>query len=349
VPSAASLDPAVHDSAFLRAARCEPVPHTPVWFMRQAGRSLPEYRKVREGVPMLESCMRPDLVVEITLQPVRRYGVDAAIFFSDIVLPLKAVGVDLDIKPGVGPVVARPVETLADVAAIPDLTPEHVPFVTESVRTLVRELGATPLIGFAGAPFTVASYLVEGGPSKEHARTKAMMFGAPEVWDALMRKIASISAAYLAVQVEAGASAVQLFDSWAGALSPGDYRTLVMPYSAQVLASAGELGVPRIHFGVGTGELLGVMGEAGADVVGVDWRVPLADAVGRVGGRAVQGNLDPSLVFAPTELMLERATQVVDAGRAAPGHVFNLGHGVLPSTDPDQLARLTDHVHGLPR
>ena len=348
MPSAASTDPRVHDSAFLRAARSEPVPHTPVWFMRQAGRSLPEYRALREGVAMLESCMRPDLVVEITLQPVRRYGVDAAIFFSDIVLPLKAVGVDLDIKPGVGPVVSRPVETLADVAAIPDLTPEHVPFITESVQTLVRELGATPLIGFAGAPFTVASYLVEGGPSKEHARTKAMMFGAPDVWEALMSKIAGISAAYLAVQVEAGASAVQLFDSWAGATSPDDYRRYVMPWSTEVLAAAGRLGVPRIHFGVGTGELLGLMGDAGADVVGVDWRVPLADGVRRAGGRAVQGNLDPSLVFAPTEVMLERATEVVEAGRAAPGHIFNLGHGVLPSTDPDQLARLTDHVHSLP-
>jgi uroporphyrinogen decarboxylase len=313
--------------------------------MRQAGRSLPEYRSLREGVPMLESCMRPDLVVEITLQPVRRYGVDAAIFFSDIVLPLKAVGVDLDIVPGVGPVVAAPVRTLADVEAIPELDASHVPYITESVRTLVGELGATPLIGFAGAPFTVASYLVEGGPSKEHAKTKAMMFGAPEVWDALMRKIASISAAYLAVQVTAGASAVQLFDSWAGAMSPADYERYVMPYSVSVLRAAGELGVPRIHFGVGTGELLGLMGEAGADVVGVDWRVPLEEGVRRVGGRVVQGNLDPSLVFAPTEVMLARAAEVLEAGRAAPGHIFNLGHGVMPSTDPDQLARLTDFVH----
>ncbi len=348
MPSAASTDPRVHGSAFLRAARGEPVPHTPVWFMRQAGRSLPEYRRVREGVAMLESCMRPDLVVEITLQPVRRYGVDAAILFSDIVLPLKAVGVDLDIVPGVGPVVASPVATLADVEAIADLEPEHVAFVSEAVRTLVGELGSIPLIGFAGAPFTVASYLVEGGPSKEHARTKAMMFGAPEVWEALMRKIASISAAYLAVQVEAGASAVQLFDSWAGAMSPEDYRRYGLPYSAEVLAGVGTVGVPRIHFGVGTGELLGLMGEAGADVVGVDWRVPLADGLRRVGGRAVQGNLDPSLVFAPTDVMLARATEVVEAGRAAAGHIFNLGHGVLPSTDPDQLARLTDHVHALP-
>jgi uroporphyrinogen decarboxylase len=313
--------------------------------MRQAGRSLPEYLAVRQGVGMLEACMRPDLVTEITLQPVRRYGVDAAIFFSDIVLPLKAVGVDLDIVGGVGPVVADPVRSIDDVAAIPDLEPGHVPFVAEAVHALVAELGATPLIGFAGAPFTVASYLVEGGPSRDHARTKAMMYGAPETWAALMTKIAAISAAYLRVQVEAGASAVQLFDSWAGALTPDDYRRHVMPYSAQVLEAAGELAVPRIHFGVGTGELLGLMGEAGADVVGVDWRVPLSDAIGRVGGRAVQGNLDPALVFAPTEVMLERAAQILDVGRRAPGHIFNLGHGVLPSTDPDRLARLTDFVH----
>ena len=313
--------------------------------MRQAGRSLPEYRKIREGVAMLDSCMRPDMVMEITLQPVRRYGVDAAIFFSDIVLPLKAIGVDLDIVPNVGPVIVRPVTTLADVAAIPVLTPEHVPFITESVRGLVAELGDIPLIGFAGAPFTVASYLVEGGPSKDHSRTKALMFGAPEVWDALMRKIAAISAAYLEVQVTAGASAVQLFDSWAGALSPDDYERYALPYSTAVLAHAGTLGVPRIHFGVGTGELLSMMGQAGADVVGVDWRVPLDEGVRRAGGRVVQGNLDPSLVFAPTEVMLARAADVLARGAAAPGHIFNLGHGVIPSTDPDQLARLTDFVH----
>ena len=333
-------------SAFLQALRGEPVPHTPVWFMRQAGRSLPEYLKVREGVGMLESCMEPDLTIEITMQPVRRYGVDAAIFFSDIVLPLKAVGVDLDIKPGVGPVVAEPVRTLEDVAAIPDLTPEHVPFITQAVQGLVGELGSTPLIGFAGAPFTVASYLVEGGPSKEHAKTKAMMFGAPEVWSALMEKIAGIAAAYLEVQVAAGASAVQLFDSWAGALTPQDYATHVQPWSASVLARAGELGVPRIHFGVGTSNLLDLMGEAGADVVGVDW--PLERAIPMVGDRGVQGNLDPTLVFAPTEVMTARAAEIIEAGRAAKGHVFNLGHGVLPSTDPDQLARLTDFVHAYP-
>jgi len=340
--------PDVLDSAFLRAARGEAVPHTPVWFMRQAGRSLPEYLRVREGVGMLESCMNPELVTEITLQPVRRYGVDAAIFFSDIVLPLKAVGVDLDIKPGVGPVVAQPVRTLADVAAIPDLDPSHVPYIAEAVRTLVGELGGTPLIGFAGAPFTVASYLVEGGPSKEHAKTKALMFGAPDVWDALMRKIAGISATYLEVQVAAGASAVQLFDSWAGALTPQDYRDQVMPHSAAVLARAGALGVPRIHFGVGTSNLLSLMGEAGADVVGVDWRTPLGTGIAAVGDRGVQGNLDPTLVFAPTSVMTDRAAEIIEAGRAAKGHIFNLGHGVIPSTDPDQLKRLTEFVQSYP-
>jgi uroporphyrinogen decarboxylase len=329
------------DSDFMRALRGEPVSHTPVWFMRQAGRSLPEYRKVREGVAMLDSCMDPDLVTEITLQPVRRYGVDAAIFFSDIVLPLKSVGVDLDIKPGVGPVVASPVRTLADVEAIPSLTPDDVPYITAAVQQLVGELGDTPLIGFAGAPFTVASYLVEGGPSKDHAATKAMMLGAPDVWAALMAKIAAISAAYLQVQVAAGASAVQLFDSWAGALTPYDYETSVLPWSTQVLAA---VDVPKIHFGVGTSNLLDRMGSAGADVVGVDWRTPLASAIAAVGDRGVQGNLDPTLVFAPTEVMLARAAEVIEAGRAAKGHVFNLGHGVLPATDPAQLERLTEFV-----
>ncbi|MEQ6900254.1 uroporphyrinogen decarboxylase [Nocardioides sp. YIM 152588] len=340
------------DSAFLKAARGEAVPHTPVWFMRQAGRSLPEYLKVREGVAMLDACADPEMIVEITLQPVRRYGVDAAIFFSDIVLPLKAVGVDLDIVPGVGPVVAKPVETLADVEAIPDLTPEHIGFITEAVRGLVGELatvnGGTPLIGFAGAPFTVASYLVEGGPSKEHAKTKALMFSQPDVWDALMRKIAGIASAFLATQVAAGASAVQLFDSWAGALTPADYVRYVKPHSARVLAEVGELGVPRIHFGVGTSNLLAEMGDAGADIVGVDWRTPLDRAIEVVGDRGVQGNLDPTLVFAPTDVMTARAAEVIEAGRAARSHIFNLGHGVIPSTDPDQLARLTEFVQSYP-
>ena len=332
------------DSAFLRACRREPVPHTPVWFMRQAGRALPEYRRLREGNQMLDACATPELVTEITLQPVRRYGVDAAIFFSDIVVPLKAVGVDLDIVPGVGPVVAQPFRTAADLDRLPALTPEHVPYITEAVGDLVRELGATPLIGFAGAPFTLASYLVEGGPSKNHAATKALMYGDPELWSALLDRLATITQAFLRVQIDAGASAVQLFDSWVGALPAADYRELVQPHSARVLAAVAD--VPRIHFGVGTGELLHDMGKAGADVVGVDWRVPLGDAVRRIGpGKAVQGNLDPTLVFAPPEVVARKVRETLREGQAAEGHVFNLGHGVLPDTDPDALLRVVELVH----
>ena len=338
--------PVSADSAFLRACRREPVPHTPVWFMRQAGRSLPEYRALREGVGMLESCMRADLVAEITLQPVRRYGVDAAIVFSDIVVPLRAVGVDFDIVPGVGPVVAHPICSRADLAQLRPLEPDDVPYVDEAVRSLVTELGPVPLIGFAGAPFTLASYLVEGGPSKNHERTKAMMYGDPPLWSALLERLAVITSAFLRVQVEAGASAVQLFDSWVGVLSAADYARYVLPHSARVLAEVGELGVPRIHFGVGTGELLALMGRAGADVVGVDFRVPLDVAARRVGpGRALQGNLDPALVFAPWETLAAKVRETLVAGRAAEAHVFNLGHGVLPATDPEVLGRVVDLVH----
>ncbi len=332
------------DSPFLLACRRRPVPHTPVWFMRQAGRALPEYRAVREGTAMLDACTRADLVHEITLQPVRRFGTDAAIFFSDIVVPLKAVGVDLDIVPGVGPVVAEPFRTAADLQRLPELTPEHVPYVTEAVRALADSLGDVPLIGFAGAPFTLASYLVEGGPSKNHTATKALMYGDPALWSALLERLAQITTAFLRVQVDAGASAVQLFDSWVGALPAADYRRSVAPHSARVLAAVDD--VPRIHFGVGTGELLADLGRVGADVVGVDWRVPLDEAARRIGpGRAVQGNLDPALVHAPTAVVREHTERVLREGRACEGHVFNLGHGVLPDTDPDVLARIVDHVH----
>ncbi|WP_202534554.1 uroporphyrinogen decarboxylase [Streptomyces sp. SID3212] len=338
--------PTTYDSAFMKACRREPVPHTPVWFMRQAGRSLPEYLKAREGIPMLESCTRPELVAEITLQPVRRHKVDAAIYYSDIVVPLKAIGLDLDIKPGVGPVVADPVRTRADLARLRDLTPEDVSYVTEAIGLLTAELGATPLIGFAGAPFTLASYLIEGGPSRTYERTKAMMYGDPDLWSDLLDRLAAITGAFLKVQIEAGASAVQLFDSWAGALAPKDYRGYVMPASAKVFETVAPYGVPRLHFGVGTGELLGLMGEAGADVVGVDWRVPLDEAVRRIGpGKALQGNLDPTVLFAPTEVVETKAREVLDAAAGLEGHVFNLGHGVMPSTDPDSLTRLVDYVH----
>ena len=319
------------DSNLVRAARQQPVDHTPVWFMRQAGRSLPEYRKVREGIPMLESCRRPELVAEITLQPVLRHGVDAAIFFSDIVVPLAAVGVDLDIKPGVGPVVAEPFRTRADLDRLPELTAEHVPYITDAVQILTGELGATPLIGFAGAPFTLASYLVEGGPSRNHEHTKALMYGDPQMWDDLCARLAQISGAFLRVQAEAGASAVQLFDSWVGALARTDYQRFVQPHSAAALGAVADLGVPTIHFGVGPGELLPLMG---------------ADALSRLGGHyAVQGNLDPALLFAPWEPLEAKVREIVEQGRQAPGHIFNLGHGVLPETDPDVLTRVTELVH----
>jgi uroporphyrinogen decarboxylase len=334
------------DSAFLQACRGERPAHTPVWFMRQAGRSLPEYLKIREGTAMLDSCFRTDMVVEITMQPVRRHGVDAAIFFSDIVVPLKAIGVDLDIVPGTGPVVAEPVRSAAQLAQFRDVEPDDVRTITDAVTALVGELGSTPLIGFAGAPFTLASYLVEGGPSRDHRLTKQLMYSDPELWHALLGRMAVIAGQFLRMQVEAGASAIQLFDSWAGHLSLADYETYVKPHSTAVLDSVADLGVPRIHFGVGTGELLHAMGDAGADVVGVDWRVPLDDAVTRIGpGKAVQGNLDPTTLFAPTEFVHARAAEVIEAGRSAEGHVFNLGHGVLPATDPDALTRLVDFVH----
>jgi len=337
---------ATYDSPFMKACRREAVPHTPVWFMRQAGRSLPEYLKVREGTAMLESCMRPDLVTEITLQPVRRHNVDAAIYFSDIVVPLKAIGIDLDIKPGVGPVVENPIRTRADLARLRDLTPEDVHYVTEAMGMLTAELGSTPLIGFAGAPFTLASYLVEGGPSRNHEHTKALMYGDPQLWADLLDRLAEITGAFLKVQIEAGASAVQLFDSWVGALSPADYRRSVMPASAKVFDAIASYGVPRIHFGVGTGELLGLMGEAGADVVGADWRVPVDEAARRVGpGKAIQGNLDPAVLFSTREAVETKTDEVLAAAKGLEGHIFNLGHGVLPTTDPDALTRLVEYVH----
>ena len=314
--------------------------------MRQAGRSLPEYRALREGIPMLQSCRTPELVTEITLQPVRRHHVDAAIFFSDIVVPLMAVGLDLEIVPGIGPVTAAPIRERADLDRLPELTREHIPDITESVRLLVAELGPTPLIGFAGAPFTLASYLVEGGPSKNHERTKALMHGDPELWHDLCARLAQISGTFLRVQAEAGASALQLFDSWAGHLSRADYLRYVEPHSRAVLSGIADLRVPRIHFGVGTGELLAPMADAGAEVIGVDYRVSLTDAVTRTGGRyAVQGNLDPALLFAPWEALERRVREIVAEGRTAPGHIFNLGHGVLPDTDPEVLTRVVEVVH----
>ncbi|WP_326833826.1 uroporphyrinogen decarboxylase [Amycolatopsis rhabdoformis] len=336
------------DAPLLAAARGEKPVHPPVWFMRQAGRSLPEYRKLREGVAMLDACFDPEMLAEITLQPVRRHGVDAAILFSDIVVPLKAAGLDIDIVPGTGPVVAEPVRDAKAVKALPLLEPEQVARVAEGVGLLVERLGDTPLIGFAGAPFTLASYLIEGGPSRNHEHTKALMHAEPELWHELAGRLADIALTFLRAQLDAGADAIQLFDSWAGALSERDYLEFVQPHSAKVLAGVAGYGVPRIHFGVGTGELLVAMRDAGADVVGVDWRVPLDEAVRRLGGKAVvQGNLDPALLYAGWPVLEAEVRRIVDEGRAAEGHIFNLGHGVLPSVEPEVLTRVVELVHSL--
>ena len=342
------------DAPFLAAATGVAPGRRPVWFMRQAGRSLPEYRELRAGIGMLESCFDPELVCEITMQPIRRHGVDAAILFSDIVVPLKAAGIDLDIVPGVGPVIADPVRSVDDVRALPRLRREEVGAVTDGIRLLLDALGETPLIGFAGAPFTLASYLVEGGPSRNHERTKALMLGDPQTWHTLLGVLTDITIEFLRAQLAAGVDAVQLFDSWAGALSLAQYREFVLPHSERVFAEIAEAGVPRIHFGVGTGELLGAMGEAGADVVGVDWRVPLTAAVRRVGpGKALQGNLDPAVLFAGSEVVEREIRRIArEADEAitlgATGHIFNLGHGVLPDTDPAAVTAAVQLIHSLP-
>jgi len=342
----ATPHPDLADAPLLRAARGRPVRRVPVWFMRQAGRSLPEYRALRGEGSILDAIRDPALAAEITLQPVRRYGVDAAILFSDIVVPAAAIGFGVDVTPGVGPAVSTPFRTKADLDRLRPFEPEiDAPYVAETVRLVVDALGATPLIGFAGAPFTVASYLIEGRPSRTYGRTKAMMHGEPALWHQLLDRLADMAIASLLAQVEAGASAIQLFDSWAGSLSPDVYQELVMPASAKVLAALEATGVPRIHFGVGTGELLTLMGDAGADVVGVDWRVPLDVARSRVPGKAVQGNLDPAVCLAPWDVVADRTRDVLRRNGGRPGHIFNLGHGVLPELDPGVLARVVDLVH----
>jgi len=330
---------------FLAACRSEPTPYTPVWFMRQAGRSLPEYRAARVSGSILDSLRSPELAAELTMQPVRRYGVDAAILFSDIVVSVASIGFGVDVHPGIGPVVEQPFTRAADLARLRDLEPEvDIPYVLETVRILRRELGV-PLIGFAGAPFTVASYLVEGGPSRDQAKTKALMYDNPVLWADLLDRLAEISLQSLRAQVAAGAQAVQLFDSWVGALSPADYTRYVLPASTKVLSGLADLGVPRIHFGVGTGELLGLMADAGADVIGVDWRVPLDHARQRVGANvALQGNLDPATVLAGWEVTRPRAERILAEGGGR-GHIFNLGHGVLPDTDPGVLAQVVELCH----
>lgn len=349
---------ALPEAPFLAAATGRKPSRVPVWFMRQAGRSLPEYRALRAKNTMMQACFDPELICEITLQPVRRHDVDAAILFSDIVVPLRGAGIDLDIVPDVGPVIAHPVRTAADIDAMKGLVLQRVSAVADAVELLVGELAEVPLIGFAGAPFTLASYLVEGGPSKLHERTKAMMLAEPVTWHALMGVLTDLTIDFLKVQLDAGVDAIQVFDSWAGTLSLADYRAHVLPHSTRVFTALAGYGVPMTHFGVGTAELLGAMAEAvsghGAPaVVGVDWRTSLADAATRVGpGVALQGNLDPVVLLAGWPVVEKAARAVVDDGRlavdvGAAGHIFNLGHGVLPATDPDVLTDLVALVHSL--
>lgn len=339
------------NAPLLQAANGQTPSRTPVWFMRQAGRSLPEYLKVREGIPMLDSCFMPELLAEITMQPVRRHDMDGAILFSDIVVPLKAAGVGVEIVPGRGPVMDQAITSRADVDNLPILD-HNVEEVAKGIEIILGELKDTQaLIGFVGAPFTLASYLVEGGPSKNHEKTKAMMHGDPETWHALMRRLVPTITTFLRTQVEAGIDAMQLFDSWAGFLTEADYREHVLPYSVEILETvAGE--IPRIHFGVATGELLGAMSEAGSEVMGVDWRVPLDVAAKRFASpRVLQGNLDPAMLFAGTDVVREEVTRIkAEAARAvevgdATGHIFNLGHGVLPTTDADAITEAVRIIH----
>jgi uroporphyrinogen decarboxylase len=336
------------NSNLIRAYRGDRPERTPVWFMRQAGRSLPEYRELRVGNAMLDACLTPELASEITLQPVRRHKVDAAVFFSDIVIPVKLAGVEVEIVPGRGPVIENPIRTAADVAALRPIDPEALQPIRDGVAATVAQLGSTPLIGFAGAPFTLASYLVEGGPSKDQQRARTMMFADPHSWAALLNWCADVTGEFLRAQIEAGASAAQLFDSWVGSLSEVNYVRRVAPHSRRALDHLRGLDVPKVHFGVGSGELLASMYAIGADVMGVDWRIPLDEAERRLGGGVpLQGNIDPALLAAPWSILEAHVRDVVERGKAAPAHVVNLGHGVPPDTDPDVLTRIVELVHSI--
>lgn len=333
----------------LRAASGEPVDATPVWFMRQAGRFLPEYRAIRERLSLLEICERPEVAAEVTLQPVRRLGVDAAILFADILLPLVPMGLRLEFQAGEGPVIHNPLSSVARVdALLPVDVEDALGPVFEAVRLVRRALdGNVPLIGFGGAPFTLASYAIEGGPSRHFMATKRFMYAEPAAWHRLLRKFSDVVAAYLIAQIEAGAQAVQLFDSWVGALSPADYREYVLPHSRRIFERLRPWGVPTIHFGVGTGSLLELMAEAGGDVIGVDWRTPLDEAWRRLGpGARIQGNLDPVALLAPLPVLRRKVLDILARTHGRAGHIFNLGHGVLPETPVDNVRAVVDLVHG---
>lgn len=339
---------AVEPGLFVRAARREQTERTPIWFMRQAGRILPEYRALRERWSLIEICRQPELCAEVTLQPVRRMPVDAAVMFADIMLPLIGIGVELDLVDNVGPVVRYPIRDRAGIEALRPIEPEQdVPFVMETARILKRELGGkTAVLGFSGAPFTLASYLIEGKPTRDYAMVKALMYGEPELWHALMARLTSIMIDYLHAKVAAGVDALQLFDSWVGVLSPQDYESYVRPYSQQIFAALAPTGLPFIHFGTNTATLLDQMKDDGGSIIGVDWRIPLDTAWAQIGyDRGIQGNLDPTLLLAPPAVMEAGAADVLRRAAGRPGHIFNLGHGLMPQTPLDNVIRLVDYVH----
>lgn len=342
-----AVTPVQTDAPFLRAARREPTHVTPVWFMRQAGRYMAEYRAIREHHSLLEICAQPALAAEVTLQPVEHLGVDAAILFADILLPVVPLGLSLEFATGEGPVIRNPVRTARDVAALRRVDAEtDMGHVLEAVRLVRAELaGRVPLIGFAGAPFTVASYIVEGGASRHFVETKKLMYRAPDVWHSLLGKLSEVLSGYLAGQIRAGAQAVQLFDSWVGTLAPADYRAYVLPHTRAIFERLRPLGVPMIHFGVGTASLLELQREAGGDVIGLDWTIPLDAGWKRVPDRAVQGNLDPIALFAPRPELERRVREILARAGGRPGHIFNLGHGILPGTPVDNVRAVVDMVH----
>ena len=337
-----------HDYTFLRACRREPVDRVPLWLMRQAGRYMPEYRALRKDRSILELCRTPELAAEVTLQPINRFDLDAAIIFADILLPLEGLGIGFHFAEGEGPIIEKPVRSPADVDALRSFDPtDDLGYVLEAIRIVRRELeGRIPLIGFAAAPFTLASYMIEGGSSRNYLLMKSFMYQQPEAWDRLMRHVAEMTRDYLAAQIEAGAQAIQIFDSWVGALSPEDYRTYVLPHSARVLEGLAEYNVPRIHFGTNTATLLEAMKEANSEVLGVDWRLPMKKAREIIGPDfAVQGNLDPVLMMAPREVLVERVQGILEGADAGNGYIFNLGHGVLPPTPLDSVDAVIETVH----
>jgi uroporphyrinogen decarboxylase len=338
------------NDTFLRSIRKEPIDHVPVWYMRQAGRYQADYRKIKEKYSLMQICEIPDLCAEVTLSPVRQHNVDAAILYSDIMIPVKPLGIDVDIVAGIGPVIANPIRTLADVQAMRPLEPDNdLPATLETIRILKKELNV-PLIGFAGAPFTLASYMIEGGPSREYHKTKAMMYTAPDVWQALMDKLGDMIITYMKSQVAHGCSAIQIFDSWIGALSADDYRRYVFPTMQRIFEGLKDLGVPKIYFGANTGHLLDQWKELNIEVVGVDWRIGLDKARSIVGNQfAVQGNLDPVYLLAPKEVLEAEAAKIIDQGLQQPGFVFNLGHGLFPTAPEDVVTQLTQFIHDYSR